>query len=280
MENGQVNGTAVLQAKLNEPTVVGALTRLLDRIDSLEQTVGKLVTAVEQAPGMMAMAADAVDDVYAQAAAKGVDVDARLRTALEMAERLTAPEMVTRLDGLLRMAEQAPGLTAMAADAMDDAYRQAAERGIDIDARLRAGLEIAEKLTSPEMLANLNSLVTMANQGPGLMAMTVDIVDDAYAQAVQYGVDPENLVRQAIMVTTRLAELLESGEINNLLDSGVIDPEAVGVVSSAANALVESRSKTTEPVGLIGLMKAMRDPDLQYALGFLVSFGKHFGKNL
>jgi uncharacterized protein (UPF0335 family) len=338
MESGQVNGTAVLQAKLNEPNVVGALTRLLDRIDSLEQTVEKLTTAVEQAPGMMAMAADAVDDVYAQAAAKGVDVDARLRTALAMAERLTAPEMLARLDGLLMMAEQAPGLSAMAADAVDDVYRQAAERGVDIDARLRAGLEIAEKLTAPEMIANLNQvlamaeqgpglaamiadmvddafrragekgididgrlragleitekltspemlanldgLVTMANQGPGLMAMTVDIVDDTYAQAVQHGIDPENLGRQAIMVTTRLAELLESGEINNLLDSGVLDPEAVGVVSSAANALVESRNQTIEPVGLIGMMKALRDPDLQNAIGFLMSFGKQFGKNL
>jgi uncharacterized protein YjgD (DUF1641 family) len=168
----------------------------------------------------------------------------------------------------------------MIADMVDDAFRRAGEKGIDIDGRLRAGLEITEKLTSPEMLANLDGLVTMANQGPGLMAMTVDIVDDTYAQAVQHGIDPENLGRQAIMVTTRLAELLESGEINNLLDSGVLDPEAVGVVSSAANALVESRNQTIEPVGLIGMMKALRDPDLQNAIGFLMSFGKQFGKNL
>ena len=50
MENGQsVNGTAVLQQKLNDPNTVAALTRLLDRIDSLEQTVNTLATTIEHA---------------------------------------------------------------------------------------------------------------------------------------------------------------------------------------------------------------------------------------
>ena len=38
MQNLPINGSATLQAKLNEPQTVAALTRLLDRIESLELT--------------------------------------------------------------------------------------------------------------------------------------------------------------------------------------------------------------------------------------------------
>jgi len=80
--------------------------------------------------------------------------------------------------------------------------------------------------------------------------------------------------------TSSMADLIESDEIKNLLDSGIIAPEAVGVVGSAADALVASRNQSTPQVGVIGMAKALRDPDLQRALGFLVLFGKEFGKNL
>lgn len=79
---------------------------------------------------------------------------------------------------------------------------------------------------------------------------------------------------------SRMAALLESDEIKNLLESGIIAPEAVGVISSAADALVAGRNQSTPQVGAIGLVKALRDPDLQRALGFLTLFGKEFGKNL
>ena len=266
----------------NEQVMIetAVLTRLLDRLESLERTVDKLTAVVEQAPGFMAMAGDVVDDTYRQAAERGVDLDQRMRTAMSMAERLTSPEMMTQLDSLLTLVEQAPGMTAMAVDVIDDTYRQAAESGVDLDGRLRAALEIAEKLTAPDMMANLNGFINMANQGPGLMAMAVDVVDDAYAQAIKQGYDPEQIVRQGILVTSRMADLLESGEVKNLLDSGIIAPEAVGVVSSAAEALVTSRGQSTPQVGMMGMVKALRDPDLQRALGFMILFGKEFGKNL
>jgi uncharacterized protein YjgD (DUF1641 family) len=79
---------------------------------------------------------------------------------------------------------------------------------------------------------------------------------------------------------SHIADLIESDEIKNLLNSGIIAPEAVGVVSSAADALVASRNQSTPQVGMFGLLKALRDSDLQRALGFLVLFGKEFGKNL
>lgn len=339
MDNGQqINGTAVLQAKLNDPDTVAALTRLLDRLDSIEETVDKLTTAVEHAPAFVSMATDTVDDAYRQAAEQGIDLDERIRLALSLAERMTTPEMVEQLDRFLTLVEQAPGLAAMVTDTVDDAYRTAQANGINIDerlrmslalveklttpemierldrlvaladqapglismvtdtiddaymtslaygvdpdARMRAALEMAEKLTAPDMLAKLDRLIELANNGPGIMAMVVDTIDDAYRQATLAGFNPEQLVQQGMLVTSRMAELLESGEINALFDSGVIDPKAVEVVGGAAQALVKSRSQPVPQMGFFAMLKTMRDPDVQRALGFLTLFGKEFGKNL
>ncbi|MCA9993928.1 MAG: hypothetical protein KDE29_23270, partial [Anaerolineales bacterium] len=79
MENGHIDGTLTLQQRLNDPQTAAALTRLLDRIDTLEQTVNTLARLLEQGPGLVSIAADSVDDAFRQATAAGVDVDARLR---------------------------------------------------------------------------------------------------------------------------------------------------------------------------------------------------------
>ena len=109
---------------MNDPQTAAALTRLLDRIDTLEQTVNTLARLLEQGPGLVSIAADSVDDAFRQATAAGVDVDARLRAALQMAEKLTAPDMVqAKLDRLFTLVDQAPGLVSMATDTVDDAFQ-------------------------------------------------------------------------------------------------------------------------------------------------------------
>ena len=280
MENGHIDGTLTLQQRLNDPQTAAALTRLLDRIDTLEQTVNTLARLLEQGPGLVSIAADSVDDAFRQATAAGVDVDARLRAALQMAEKLTAPDMVAKLDRLLTLVDQAPGLVSMATDTVDDAFRQAAAAGVDVDARLRAALQIAEKLTAPDMMERLNRLLGLVAQGPGLTAMVVDMVDEGYRQAVAAGFDPELFVRQGVHVTTRMAVLLDSNEVNALLDSGILEPKTLRVIGGAGRALAETQAQPREKVGMLGLLRALGDPDVQQALGFLVTFGREFGRTM
>lgn len=269
-----------LQAKLNSPQTVAALTRLLDRIDTLEQTVNSLATVVEQGPGMMSMVTDMADDAFRSASSSGVDIDARLRTALSIAEKLTAPGIADKLDQLLTLVEQGPGMLSMVTDMADDTFRQAAANGVDIDGRLRAALEIAEKLTAPHMVERLSRTIDLAEQGPGMIAMAVDMVDEAYGQANAAGFNLEQFIKQGAGVTTKMAILLDSEEFKALMESGVLDPKAVQVIGNAGQAMVASQEKPIEKIGLFGLMRALGDPDLQQALGFLTAFGKEFGRTM
>ena len=113
-----------LQSRLNEERTVAAIDRLLDRIETLESAVEKLTIAMERGPGMISMVADMADEQYRKAAQNGVDIEQRLANALTIAEKLTAPEMVEKLNSLLKFTEQAPGLISMTMDMADEGYRR------------------------------------------------------------------------------------------------------------------------------------------------------------
>lgn len=250
--NGTDNGWAAtvpgqhIQQQLQQERTLEALDKILQRVETLETAVERHAQVMEQGPGMVSMVADMADEGYQQAAARGVDVQERLGVALALAEKLTAPQMVEQLNGLLSLADQAPGLAAMMADMVDEGYHQAAQRGVNINERLSLSLQAAERLTSPAMLNSLNQLISLSEQAPGLVAMTMDIVDTEYSKLSQ---------------EVDLAALAKLG----------------GALTHAA---AEAANAPTQKLGLFGLMKALGDPDRQKALGFLMNLTKELGKQL
>jgi len=298
------NGTADLQKRLQDPETAEALHHLLDRLDTIERAVDTLDQLEHTLPGAFAATADVVDDELTRAAERGVVFDERAGEAVKLAEKLTEPEtvevltqLIDRLDQLEQLAEltdQIPDAALIAADSIDDALARAAERGVVFDERAREGLTLLEKLTEPQTaqaLGNLldqseqlEQLAELAESAPDAIATVVDILDHEYMRAAEAGYDPEQTLRQAIGALGRLGELFRSDEFEALLESGVLDPQALRVVGGLGSALVESQKEAqrgeTPSHGLFGLFGALRDPDVQHALGFLTSVAKKFGRNL
>ncbi|MCB9265924.1 MAG: DUF1641 domain-containing protein [Lewinellaceae bacterium] len=325
-----------LQERLSSEKTLMALDHLLQRIDTLEKGVERLSTLLEQGPGLVSMAVDTVDDTYRRATQQGVDIEERLSSALHMAEKLTAPEMVERIDSLLKLldqapgiasmmmdmaddgarqasahgidieqrlaaalqlaekltapemveklnallklADQAPGIASMMADMADDGFRQAAAHGIDVEQRLGAALQLAEQLTAPEMVEQLSSLLKLAQQAPGIMAMAVDVVDDGYRQVSGNGVDLAALSKKGITVARRTADLVDSEEFDALLHSDLFNPKTLDVLSVVSGALTRCRMDPPKKAGIFKLLGAMGDPEIQKSLGFLLSFARNFGR--
>jgi len=229
------NGAASLEERLNDPQTTQALHRILDRLDAIEEAVDGLATAVDQAPQAANMVTDMVDDGYRTAEAHGVDLDERMQLALQLTERLTAPQTVNTLTRLMNR--------------MDD----------------------------------IDQLIDLADQAPGMANMMVDMFDDAYRAAEASGQDPELVLRRTAEALSELSAFVGSNEFNALKNSGILNPQAVSVVGKAGDALADCRRECgDEPpkMGLWGLFKALRDPDTRRALGFLTTFGKHFGRKL
>ncbi len=206
-----------------------------------------MATLLERGPGMLSMVTDMADEAIARADQNGIQVEERLHNALHLAEKLTSPQMMENLDKLFRLTDQLPGIVSMVTDMADQRIRQASDQGVYLEERLQNALSVAEKLTRPEMVARIDQLTTLAQQGPGLVAALVDTLDGAMQQT----------------------------NINPL------DPRVMGFLAKTGQALSESQTMPPAKVGgLFSMLKALRDPDLQNALGFLINFGKSLGKKI
>lgn len=204
------NGVSDLQTKVQQPEVAAALERLLDRMDELERTMTQLTTAVEQAPG----------------------------------------------------------LVAMAGDVLDESVRTAATHGIDVHERAMASLSLLEQLTDPAVTAQLEALLALAAQAPGLVAMMGDIFDEAYNSLSNQGIDPELVVQRGGQALVQL------------VDSGMLDPQTLAVMSHLGESLVACKQAPECSLGPVGALRSMGDPDVQRTLGFLMKFAKEFGRAL
>lgn len=269
-----------LMERFSQEKTLKALDHLLQRIDTLEKAVESLSALLEQGPSMASMAADTLDETYRRAAAQGINIEERLVNALHVGERLTAPEMREKIDNLIAFAEQSPALFSMAIDTLDESFRQASSHGINIEERLKAAAGLGEKLTRPEMIERFEKLIELSSQAPGITAMLVDTLDESYRKALESGLDLGTIASNGLSVVLQLSNLLSSEEFSALMNSKILSPKTLRVVSGAAEAMVESRQQPTKKMGLFGIMRALNDPDRQKAIGFIMSFMKAFGKQL
>lgn len=247
MDQATQNGTIDLNARINNPDTAAALNRLLDRIDALEQTVTTLTNTIQQAPGLIAMTGDMVDNAYRDAADRGVNLEERAAIGLQLLEKLTEPKTAMQLQQLLDLADQAPGLVAMTGDIVDGALHDAAALGVDLNARLSSGLHLLNRLTDPKMTAQLEQLMDMADQAPGFIAMAGDIVDDSMGSAMASGFDLQ---------------------------------ETFATLGTLGKAITEAQKQPIKPVGALGMVKAMGDPNVQRAMGMLMNIAQQIGKTV
>ncbi len=86
-----------------------------------------------------------------------------------------------------------------------------------------------------------------------------------------------------IEMIERLAPFVASQEFDALLSSGVFQPATVKLVGQAGDAFVasyEEQRRHPPKRGLLSLLGALRDPDVQRAAALIVAFGKRFGHSL
>ena len=269
------NGSHVLQEKLENPAVVASLNRLLDRIEALEESVTTLHNTIKEAPGMVAMTTDMVDEAIRTAKDSGIDINQRGKNVLQLAKRLTGDKTVENLNRLLDVAEEAPGLLTMVADIIDAEISRASESGINIEERLRNVLQLAVQLTNPETLSILKNSLEAAPTIPGLLSMATDMVDEQMNGAKTKGIDIGQRIKSLVTIADKLTDpqTIESME-------HILDPDAMQTVGALGSAIARCKNQPHKPVGLIGMARAFRDPDVQKAAGFLMEIVKSMGKEL
>ncbi len=150
----------------------------------------------------------------------------------------------------------------------------------DPTSALLAALErIERRLDAVERVAvTLAPTAQLAQTLPGAVAMLADTFDSLAAQLGEAGVDLDERMRSVVRaVEVATAPRAVSG-LAALVESKLLEPTSLATVSQLAAALADHGE--AKAVGPWGALRALRDPDVQRALGFLLAVARQFGKNL
>jgi hypothetical protein len=144
--------------------VLAALARIEGRLDDLEARLRPGLDVVAEAENAVAIAIDVADDV----AARVGDVEDRLKGALALLERISAPETLAQLASAVDMAEQLPGLVATGIDIADATFDRARAAGVDLG-RLVPALEGLAFFWGRTLTSETTAALTTAPQTAALM---------------------------------------------------------------------------------------------------------------
>lgn len=153
-----------------------------------------------------------------------------------------------------------------------------------------------ERLTEPRTLELLSQLLDRLEDVVYLLDLLEQFLrrGPEIAEAVNEGVA---LLRKGLGGTAmpngwtdllnalrRLRQVVESPQVQALFRESVLDPRAVALVGKMAQAMIEASQEAKKPehrrLGLMGLIRALGDPELQPALRFAVAFAQRFSKAL
>lgn len=226
-----------LREAMDDPVVAEAVARLVGRTPELDRLAERATQFNTAIDGLLATGMDVVDEQCAAVNASGTPVDQRLSSLLQLVLKLTEPKNIKALQLLI------------------------------------------------DRLPQLEQASRLLEEVPNLIAIAVDVFDDFASQMKSEGVDLEKSLTQGLQAALWLGCRISQTELDRLgylLRSNVLDPHALEVVGNAATSLANCQKescemKTAERVGIVGLLKALGDPNVQKTLGFAVRFAKCFG---
>jgi uncharacterized protein YjgD (DUF1641 family) len=184
-----------------------------------------------------------------------------------------------------RMGVSVDDAVATGTDFVDETVSRAVASGVDVDARISALAELLEKLTRPETMASVQSLIDqlpqlarlaqLANEFPKLLATAGDFLDEQQLHMAEQGIDVEKALTGSAKTVMQIGTWIDPQSIN-ATTVGLVDK----VARSMNAALNETQRSEPKRIGLFGLMRVLRDPAFQKSLAFAIEFGKSFGRNL
>lgn len=272
-----------LRQRLDDPATAAALNDILDRLDVIALSVNSLDGLLRRSDTIIESARDGVHELR-QAAPQSLDLET---TLTQLGQSLPAV-----LESLPELSRSLPQLTRLAARLSEPETSAALDTVLDNAAVLALAAQSADGLLkrSDVIIENVagsvrdvvgsDTAATIATFEHSLQVLAQ--LRDALPTLVQILPRLTRSLPRLLDVAERLEVILGSAEFEALMSSGVFAPKTVGIVGEAGRAIVdvydEQLTRST-PAGRMDLFRALGDPDVQRALGFMVAFAKRFGQH-
>ncbi|TWT61687.1 DUF1641 domain-containing protein [Rubinisphaera italica] len=226
-----------IREQMDDPETAESLSRLVGRAKDVEHLVERAMQANNAADGLLATVADVIDEQCEKINQSGTSVEERIGSLASLLLKVTEPETVSALSRLV------------------------------------------------DRLPQLEEASRLLDEVPNLLAIATDVIDEYAANLKSHGVELEKSISQGLHALLWLGCRVSEEELERLgflLRSDVLDPHALDVVGHAATSLANCQretceQKTAERIGVLGLLKSLRDPNMQRTLGFGIRFAKCFG---
>ena len=278
-----ISGADRLRQRLDDPATAAALNEILDRLDVIALSVNSLDGLLRRSDTIIESAREGVHDLR-QAAPQNLDLETTLNqlgqslpAVLEalpelsrslpqltrLATRLNEPETSAAIDSVLNHA----GVLALAAESADGLLRRSDTIIESVAGGVRDVVGTDQAATVATFEQSLQVLAGLREALPTLVQILPRVTRS---------------LPRLFDVAERLEVILGSPEFEALMSSGVFAPKTVGIVGEAGKALVETYDEQVAkatPAGRLDLFRALGDPDIQRALGFMIEFAKRFGKH-
>jgi uncharacterized protein YjgD (DUF1641 family) len=274
------------------------------RLDRLERSVGKLIDVISQSTllqGERAAQPDSEPSALRELAdpnllsalkriaalAPQLEAAAQANTSTppsnpELTRGIQKPEISEALERIACLAPQLE-YVALGAAAMPEVIEEALKvlrdktpdthEGAPLELRLQAIAQAGLRLSHPELVNQLSEVLVRAL--PLLDKLTT--------------IDPKTLEHalQLMELTTApelhapLAQLFESlPALTETLLALPSDPSALAVLKAAGDAVSDVVKQGTQPLGVLGAMRAVTDPQVRRALGLAVGVARALGGKL
>jgi uncharacterized protein YjgD (DUF1641 family) len=155
---------------------------------------------------------------------------------------------------------------------------------------------LVEKLSDPQTIEQLIRLLDKLENVTFLLDMLenflrrgpefADSINELVILLRQSLSRPEYVTRfeHALTALYRMQEFLDSPQVQELFKSDVLDVRSAQIIGKVFRSLHEASKEAAETgtkrVGIIGLMRALSDPEVQPALNFVLNFARYLSKEI
>lgn len=144
--------------------------------------------------------------------------------------------------------------------------------------RLLATLERLERRVE-HMEGALGRLEGATGQVPAVVATFTDVLDGLVERLAARGIDVDERMRALLRAADHLTSPRALDALASVLSSEILAHQTTEVVGRMGRAIVTAEHEA-RPLGMWGLLRALRDPEVQRAAGFLVAMARRFGEEL
>lgn len=116
-------------------------------------------------------------------------------------------------------------------------------------------------------------------QVPAVVATVTDIVDGVVERLAARGIDVDDRMHALLRAADHLTSPRALDALASVLSSEILAHQTTEVIGRMGRAIVTAEHEA-RPVGMWGLLSALRDPEIQRAAGFLIAMARRFGEEL